>query len=508
MKKKITSLAICLSLILPGAAFAQEEITECWEETEEPKIAPAAEVQKEVTFGGKKIDIPEDFFSEADEIFLAGAQVKFAEAARLAGYSVEYDADTNTVVSKKDKRIVKIKLSGDFLLKASVSGEGKEEKNFLVYGMVQNGKLYVSAHELDKLLMINCIDNSVYDEEGNLTLIKLDIYEIEPLKKKVIEKIATIKKLANIGEEGGINSVKTDCEIDMSFVSENYGIRLNGNSKIGIEQSNFEGKSYYKISADFTGIHKMFIALLAMNGYGAAHGPSAENEDFNIVKAIFEDPIEAEIYVSGGDLYVKSGVLAKLDILPAEAKDAFILYKGAALADGMPGNSGAFKITDEQYDEIAQWLSVMALDIFENYDGAEKFIDAMLKLYDENHIKVTEKGGSATVEIKIGQEDIGAVFDIIFSAAEAQNEEITKSAAWKGLKSLKMSAEGKDEYKNGTYKGSSTVTALMDIPSAVFDEPVGTFKTECKVTSTGEKKNENIKLPEKFKLPEISTAID
>ena len=71
-----------------------------------------------------------------------------------------------------------------------------------------------------------------------------------------------------------------------------------------------------------------------------------------------------------------------------------------------------------------------------------------------------------------------------------------------------MSAEGKDEYKNGTYKGSSTVTALMDIPSAVFDEPVGTFQTECKVTSTGEKKNENIKLPEKFKLPEISTAID
>lgn len=115
---------------MPGAAFAQEEITECWEETEEPKIAPAAEVQKEVTFGGKKIDIPEDFFSEADEIFLAGAQVKFAEAARLAGYSVEYDADTNTVVSKKDKRTVKIKLSGDFLLEASVSGEGKEEKNF------------------------------------------------------------------------------------------------------------------------------------------------------------------------------------------------------------------------------------------------------------------------------------------------------------------------------------------------------------------------------------------
>lgn len=501
MKKKITSLAICLSLILPGAAFAQEEITECWEETEEPKIAPAAEVQKEVTFGGKKIDIPEDFFLTSD-------RVKFAEAARLAGYSVEYDADTNTVASKKDKRTVKIKLSGDFLLEASESSEGKEEKNFFVYGMVQNGKLYVGTNELDELFGLHCIDKNVYDDNGELTLKKLDIYEIEPLKKKVTEKIATIKKLANIGEERGINSVKTDCEIDMSFVSENYGIRLNGKSKIGIEQSNFEGKSYYKISADFTGIHKMFIALLAMNGYGAAHGPSAENEDFNIVKAIFEDPIEAEIYVSGGDLYVKSGVLAKLDILPAEAKDAFILYKGAALADGMTENSGAFKIADEQYDEIAQWLSVMALDIFENYDGAEKFIDAMLKLYDENHIKVTEKGGSAMVEIKIGQEDIGAVFDMIFSAAEEQNEEITKSAAWKGLKSLKMSAEGKDEYKNGTYKGSSITTVLMDIPSAVFDEPVGTFKTECKVTSTGEKKNENIKLPEKFKLPEISTAID
>lgn len=508
MKKKITSLAICLSLILPGAAFAQEEITECWEETKEPKIAPAAEVQKEVTFGGKKIDIPEDFFSEADEIFLAGAQVKFAEAARLAGYSVEYDADTNTVISKKDKRTVKIKLSDDFLLEATVSGEGKAEKDFFVFGMVQKGKLYVSTNELDELFGLHCIDKNVYDDNGELTLKKLDIYEIEPLKKKVTEKIATIKKLANIGEERGINSVKTDCEIDMSFVSENYGIRLNGKSKIGIEQSNFEGKSYYKISADFTGIHKMFIALLAMNGYGATHGPSAENEDFNIVKAIFEDPIEAEIYVSGGDLYVKSGVLAKLEILPAEAKDAFILYKGEALADGMTGNSGAFKIADEQYDEIAQWLSVMALDIFENYDGAEKFIDAMLKLYDENHIKVTERGGSATVEIKIGQEDIGAVFDMIFSAAEEQNEEITKSAAWKGLKSLKMSAEGKDEYKNGTYKGSSITTVLMDIPSAVFDEPVGTFKTECKVTSTGEKKNENIKLPEKFKLPEISTAID
>ena len=221
MKKKITSLAICLSLILPGAAFAQEEITECWEETEEPKIAPAAEVQKEVTFGGKKIDIPEDFFSEADEIFLAGAQVKFAEAARLAGYSVEYDADTNTVVSKKDKRTVKIKLSGDFLLEASVSGEGKEEKNFLVYGMVQNGKLYVSTNKLDELFGLHCIDKNVYNDNGDLTLKKLDIYEIEPLKKKVTEKIATIKKLANIGEERGINSVKTDCEIDMSFVSEN-----------------------------------------------------------------------------------------------------------------------------------------------------------------------------------------------------------------------------------------------------------------------------------------------
>lgn len=69
MKKKITSLAICLSLILPGAAFAQEEITECWEETEEPKIAPAAEVQKEVTFGGKKIDIPEDFFRKPTKSF-------------------------------------------------------------------------------------------------------------------------------------------------------------------------------------------------------------------------------------------------------------------------------------------------------------------------------------------------------------------------------------------------------------------------------------------------------
>ena len=88
---------------------------------------------------------------------------------------------------------------------------------------------------------------------------------------------------------------------------------------------------------------------------------------------------------------------------------------------------------------------------------------------------------------------------IISAEALKNGADGTDDTLRKILGSLKLSAEGKDEYKNGTYKGSSNVTLLTDIPSGIFDEPVGTLKAVCNITSSGGKKNESIKLPEKFK---------
>ena len=478
LKKKLLSLIMALSMLTAGVVFAEED---------------------------SEADAPEGAYvilNGAEEVYYedicAWGMLKYTDIASLAGYTTTYDADTRTITSVNgDDKVV---ISLDTYNPSHVILCGKETP-FYARTQIINGRLYVDEWYYTSILDVKT--TSVYDDETDTT--KVYVNSLEPLRERVREKTANLQKYLSIAGPEKFPHVTASGKIDTLFEAPNFGTTSKGSCNIDTEMKYSGDKMYVKINGNTDGIYNALnIALQSLSKY------ASNLEDRITAKLDLKQPLDFELYCDEKSVYCKSTLLNGLllsgiadytntdkfkEDLSKNTKDKFIRYD----ADDYLLPYDLDEIITNPIEILAESFAEAATNLYLEYDEIISFIDASCALYDENHMKITEKpNGDADIIYTMTADDIANIIKSYMadSAADPSNESFLKM-----LDSLKLNCIQTIQIADGKMTSKSDIDVSVVIPG-MWGIDIGTLT--AKLTSEGV----STSLSEEIKEPDAMDSVN
>ncbi len=405
------------------------------------------------------------------------------------GGSIEYIADTKTVIAKKDDTIVTLQVDNTSA-KVEKNGEVKEI-TLNESPKIINGRTLIPVRFLSE-----AFDTKVGWDEFERTVVVIDYNEIvKSLDKTLKSKTPAFYEFLNTGyKQPNTATSKSNFSIDFKSTPnmdsmDNYSALM----MFGALQGGFDVTSTSSINDDSILINMNLKAKGMIKEFLNNEALGFKDLDDINVKLLFN---EQSMYIQS-DIFNKVENLKSLNVgnkwikfdMSEEDMISFNQMIEMIKADDT-------KPIDAMYQSIKNPTAKLNVN---TYDSTIMITDIMPKLLSDNNFKLSKSGNTKTYTLKIDSDDfMNLIMDM---SSKYSDEDLSQDADFSKLKdSMKFNYDLKINVKND-YVTDETIDMNLDIDS----DDQGKFNLGFKLNSTlSDVNSDSIKID----IPKESEIID
>ena len=230
-----------------------------------------------------------------------GNYVQYAPVVRAMGYEVSYDAETNSVISKKGNKKIVLFLDQDengfTKIWVIVDGEQQEYYNYC-YALEEAGSTYVGLNYGRWVENIDWYDlwENAYGMRKIISNNNTYFIDTAALKADVASKLSHLKEIPAYALLNPDYTSRADGTISFDLSSDLFGIKIAGESGIKTAVTKNGDAVMLDYQMDNGGI---------LNLYSLFCGPFTLGLDYYKDKIDLEQPVSAQVIFDGTDLYGK-----------------------------------------------------------------------------------------------------------------------------------------------------------------------------------------------------------